>query len=266
MDQISKKNYIPSILQFSASKLFFQNQNQLLQKIWFISPMTIDIHFKYTFQEVQSDFFIEWWEFEWITVDHDVHEQWIIYKIWFLYPKFQNVENLTLDLKKNYLYDNPSVWALMKGFVWRWMAFVLLLWFSIKFQFWQILLRLNGIGAGILLLFYIRKIAKILYNLIFQTKRVEYWWFKVIYKNQSDALMLSSDVIHILRKMKEEFWITKFCYTWNCIYLLQDLHDRNWKRLTSTSKLYSEQEKANLQQKTMNYLHQSDFLSKFITN
>ena len=52
-------SYKPSTLEFSSSKLFFQHQNKLLQEIEFISPISIDVHFKYTFQEVQQNYFIE---------------------------------------------------------------------------------------------------------------------------------------------------------------------------------------------------------------
>ena len=261
IDWEKNKSYISKWLQFSASKLFFQHQNQMLQKIWFISPMSIDIHFKYTFQEVQPDYFIEWWEFEWLTIDHDVNEQWIIYKIWFLNPKFQNVEHLWVDLKKKSL-NNLSVWSLLKWFFGWCVVFILLFWLSSKTQFWQVLFWLNIIWASVLLCFYIRKLSSYLYKKA-KISNVEYWGFNVNYSKQTDALMLSEDVLKILSKLAKQFWIIKFCYTWNCIYLLQDLHDRNWEKLSSTSKLYTEQEKANLQQNTMAYVHKSDFLSNF---
>ena len=254
--------YNQSTLKFASSKLFFQNQNKLLQDIEFISPMSIDVHFKYTFQEIQNKYFIEWGEFEWITVDHDVHEQWIIYKIWFLNPKYKNIERISLDLKKNIL-DNPSIWPLLGWLLWWVIVFWALSWLYNKWQFWHILFWLNIIWWWILLCFLMCKVFKVFYNKYFKTKRVDYWWFVFNYANQTDALMLSPDVIKILEKLKKDFWIIKFCFTWNCMYLLQDVHDRDWKRVSSYSKLYSEQEKANLQQRTMNYFHQTEFLSLF---
>lgn len=256
------QNYMQSDLKFSSSKLYFQHQNQILQKIWFISPMTIDVHFKYTFQEVHESYFIEWWEFEWITVEHDVHEQWIIYKIWFLNPKYQNIEHISLDLKKNLL-DNPSIRPLVGWIFWWVVIFSLLFWLYDKWQIWHILFWLNVVGGGILFSFLIRRIFKVFYNKYLKTKRVDYGWFTVNYANHSDALMLSNDIVNILKKLGKEFWIVKCCYTWNCLYLLQDVHDRDWGRLSSSSKLYSEQEKASLQQRTLNYLRQSEFLSLF---
>lgn len=257
------QSYTQSDIKFSPSKLYFQHQNQILQKIWFISPMSIDIHFKYTFQEVRENYFIEWWEFEWLTVDHDIHEQWIIYKIWFLNPKFKNIENCSFSMKKSYL-DNPSIRPLVRWLLWWLIIFGLLALLWSKYQVGKILLRINIIGALILLIFYGIKIGKALSKKI-KTKSTEYWWLTVNYSNQSDALMLSQDIIKDLQYIGENFWIIQFCYTGNCIYLLQDIHDRNWERLSSTSKLYSEQEKANLQQKTIDYLHNTEFLSHFIS-
>ena len=256
------EKYIQSDLKFSSSKLYFQHQNQILQKIWFISPMTIDIHFRYTFQEVHESYFIEGWEFEWITVDHDVHEKWIIYKIWFLNPKYQNIEHISLDLKKNLL-DNPSIRPLVGWFFWRFFVFGLLFRLYDKWQILHVLFWLNVIGGGILFSFLCRRIFKVFYNKYLKTKRVDYWWFAVNYANHSDALMLSNDIVNILKKLGTDFWIVKCCYTWNCLYLLQDVHDRDWSRLSSSSKLYSEQEKAALQQRTLDYLRQSEFLSLF---
>lgn len=254
------QNYTQPNLKFSSSKLYFQHQNQILQKIWFTSPMSIDIYFKYTFQEIQSDYFIEWWEFEWLTVDHNVDEQWIIYKIWLFNPKFKNIENCSLDMKKT---DNPSIWWSIRWLLWWLIIFGILAWLWSKSQFWQILLRINIIWASILLIFYGIKIGKQLSKRM-KTKNMEYWWFTVKYANQSDALILSQDIINQLNTLNENFWIIKFCYTGNCIYLLQDIHDHNGKRLPKSAKLYSEQEKAILQQKTLEHLHNSEFLSYFI--
>jgi hypothetical protein len=255
------QNYSQSDLKFSSSKLYFQHQNQILQKIWFISPMSIDIHFKYTFQEIQPNYFIEWWEFEWLTIDHDIHEQWIIYKIWFINPKFQNIENCSLDMKKNYL-DNPSIWPLIRGLLWWLIVFSVLAWLWSKSQFGKILLWINLIWALILLTFYGIKIGKRLFKKI-NTKSMEYWWFTANYSKESDSCVLSNDIIKILKDLSNNYRISKFCYTGNCIYLLQDFHDHNWDRLKSSSKLYTEQEKANLQQKTMEFLNNKDFLSYF---
>jgi len=158
--------------------------------------------------------------------------------------------------------NNSSIWSLLKGFFWWCIVFALLFRLSSKSQFWQVLFWLNIIWAWVLLWFYMWKFSSFMYKKA-KVSNLEYWGFKVNYTKQSDALMLSEEILKILNKLAKEFWIIKFCYTWNCIYLLQDLHDRNWERLVSTSKLYTEQEKANLQQITMAYMHQSDFLSKF---
>lgn len=262
MWQENINSYTPSSMQFSPSKRFFQHQNSILQKIDFVSTMCIDVHYKYTFQEILDKYFIEWGEFEWLNVDHDVIEQGIIYKIWFINPRFQNIEELSLDLKKNVL-DNPSIWPLIFWLVWWLIVFFILLWLS-KYTVWKVLFRLNLIWAVILLVFYGFKKWKSLYKKIIKTRNVAYWWFTVNYTKQTDALMLSNDVIALLNKMRDEYRITKFCYTGNCIYLLQDLHDRDWNRLESASKLYSEQEKAALQQRTMDYLHWEEFLSMFM--
>ena len=257
------QSYTQSDLKFSSSKLYFQHQNQILQKIGFISTMSTDIHFKYTFQEVQTNYFIEWGEFEWLNVDHDVIEQWIIYKIGLLNPKYQNVQNLSVDLKKNVL-DNPSIWPLLFWFLGWLIVFFVLLWLY-RYKIWQILFWLNLSWALILLVFYGLKKWKMVYMRMKEIKNVDYGGFAVSYTNHTDALMLSPEVIWVLKDLSEKCWITKFCYTGNCVYLLQDIHDHEGNRLDTASKLYSEQEKASLQQRTLDYLHQENFLSKFMS-
>lgn len=258
----NKQCYKQSGLKFSSSKLYFQHQNQILQKIWFISSMSTDIHFKYTFQEVQSDYFIEWGEYESLDVNHDIIEQWIIYKIGLLNPKFRDVQHIFVDLRKNML-DNPSIWPLLLWLFWWLIVFFVLLWLY-KYRIWQILFWINLVWALILLIFHGWKKWKLLYKKMVETKNVDYGGFMVNYGNQTDALMLSRDVIWVLKELSEKFWITKFCCTGNCIYLLQDIHDHEGNRIGTDSELYSEQEKASLQQRTMEYLRQESFLSKFM--
>jgi len=259
----NNQNYNPSNLQFSSSKLYFQHQNHLLQKMWFISPMTIDIYYKYTFQEVHDRYFIEWWEYQWITADHDVHEEWIIYKVWFANPKFKNVKMLSLDLSKS---ENKSMLPLVLTIFLWWAVFGLLYRFAQYYILWQILFRLNVVWAFIVFCFYIRQLWNSWYK---STVWVDKWKsgkFKVKYSDQSELAVITDDVLEVLKKISDELWIIKFAFSWNCVFLLQDVHDHHWKKLPTTWKIYSEQEKASLQQKTMDFIRQPDFLSHFMEN
>jgi len=260
MVEVNNNSYTPKALEFSPSKLFFQHQREILQKFEFLSTMSIDIHFKYTFQEVQPDYFIEWGEFEGLNVNHEVMDQWIIYKIGFLNPKF-NIRHLLLDLKKNPL-DNPSLLPLFLWLFWWFVVFFILMRLY-QYSIWKVLFWINLLWAIILLIFYGVKKLKVLYKKKLETQNVDYGGFVASYTNQSDTDILSKDVIWLLNELSDQYWITKFCYTGNCIYLLQDIHDKEWNRLDPSAKIYSEQEKASLQQRTLNYLHQEEFLSKF---
>ncbi len=262
-------NYNPSILQFSSSKLFFQNQNQLLQKVWFFSPASIDVHFKYTFQQVQPYYFMQWWEFEWITLNHDVCESWIVYKLWFASPRFQHVKCLSVDLLNDVISSSGSIWSMLKTFPliqWTLFLFVLCL---LPFAVWKWLFWLNLVWVWVLFLFSIWKTLKVFYKLIFKTNRADYKWFAVDYDEPEDVLLLTPELIPLIKKLPE-LQITKIAYTWNCLYLLQDIHVQKnnlrmlvkWKKYSSVS--YTEQEKADLQQRTMSYIQHPDFLSQFI--
>lgn len=256
------QNYTQSDLKFSSSKLYFQHQNQIIQKFWFVSPMTIDIHYKYTFQEVHDRYFVEGWEYEWLTADHDVHEAWIIYKVWFINPKFKNVRNVSLDLSKS---ENKSMLPLFLTLLLWWVVFGVLYWASTKIILWKVLFRLNIAWAFIVFCFY----GWQLWNSQYKTAVVDKsksWSFSVKCSDQSEMAVITDDIIEILRKLADEYWVIKFAFSGNCIYMLQDVHDHYWKKLPTSWKIYSEQEKAALQQRTMEFIRQSEFLSHFMEN
>ena len=259
----SIQNYTKSDLKFSSSKLYFQHQNQIIQKFWFISPMTIDIHYKYTFQEIHEKYFIEWWEFEWLTADHEIHEEGFIYKVWFINPKFKNVKNLSLSLSKS---ENKSMLPLILTIVLWGVVFLLLYWFSKNFLLWKILFRLNIIWAIIVFCFYCRQLWNSWYKSTVWVDKAKSWTFNIRYSDQSEMNIINDDILGILKKISEEFRIIKFAFSWNCIYLLQDVHDHEGKRLPTSWKIYSEQEKARLQQRTMDFIRQPEFLSHFMEN
>jgi len=256
------QKYNPSELKFSSSKLYFQHQNQIIQKFWFISPMTFDIHYKYTFQEVNDKFFIEWWEFEWLTADHDVHEGWIIYKIWFINPKFKNVRNLSLDLSKS---ENKSLLPLILTIALWWAVFWFLYRASTKFLIWKILFWLNIAWAFIVSCYGIRQLWNSWYMSMKKDKE-KTWTFSIKCSDQSEMSVVTDEILEVLKKISSEYRIIKFAFSGNCIYLLQDIHDHYWKKLPTSGKIYSEQEKAALQQRTLSFIHQPDFLSHFMEN
>ncbi len=254
------QNYTKSNLKFSSSKLYFQHQNQILWKFWFISPMTFDIHYKYTFQEISDKYFIEWGEFEWLTADHDVHEEWIIYKIWFINPKFKNVRNLSVDLSKS---ENKSMLPLILTIVLWWVVFWLLYWASTKFLIWKILFWLNAAGAFIVFCFGAWQLWNSWYISMVKDKE-KTWTFSVKCSDQTEMSVITDDILEVLKKISAEYRVIKFAFSGNCIYLLQDIHDHYWNKLPTSGKIYSEQEKAALQQKTMEFIRKSEFLSHFM--
>ena len=255
------QNYTQSDLKFSSSKLYFQHQNQIIQSFWFISPMTIDIHYKYTFQEIHDRYFVEWWEFEWITADHDVHEEWIIYKVWFMNPKFKNVRNLSLDLSKS---ENKSMLPLVLTLLLWWVVFGLLYWASTEFFLGKVLFWLNVAWAFIVFCFHGRQLWNSWYKSTVSVDKKKTGTFRVKSSDQSEMAVITDDIIEILKKLSDEYRIIKFAFSGNCIYLLQDVHDHEGKRLPTSWKIYSEQEKAGLQQRTLNFIRQPDFLSHFM--
>ena len=101
------------------------------------------------------------------------------------------------------------------------------------------------------------------------SKMSDYKWLAVNYDWEEDVLFLSPTIIQTLKGLAEKCQITKVGYTWNCLYLLQSIYapeSKNgnlFKNVFASWRTYSESEKAELQQRTLAYLQQSDFLSQF---
>jgi hypothetical protein len=43
--------------------------------------------------------------------------------------------------------------------------------------------------------------------------------------------VITDDILGILKKLSDEYWVIKFAFSGNCIYMLQDVHDHEGKRL-----------------------------------
>jgi hypothetical protein len=111
-----KTSYRPSPLQFSSSKIFFDKQLPLLQRLGFLSPTHIDTYIKYSFQLVEEQYFIQGAEMQEFDTNHEVTAQGILYKIGIANPKYRDIYSLTIELETISSRVQGTLWSSLKTF------------------------------------------------------------------------------------------------------------------------------------------------------
>lgn len=217
---MSSQLYPSQPLTFSPSQKFFNRQKTLIKHLWFLLPTNIDTHIKYSFQLIQPTYFIQWAEIEGFNSDHEISQVWIIYKLWFLNPKFTDIISAKINLED--VKTRLSQWILtsIKSFpLWQRAVFFILILLLPKF-IWKALMRVNIIGLIIVFVFSIYKTTKFFINSKKYSNSTSIAGFDVQYSQHTDQLFFSSEMLSAIQNLKT-LDITKVAYTWNCLYLYQ---------------------------------------------
>jgi hypothetical protein len=258
-------SYRSSPLQFSPSQLFFDKQIPLLQRLGFLSPANIDTYIKYSFQLVEEHFFIQGAELQGFDTSHEITDQGIIYKIGVDKPKYGDISSLTLELETISSRVQGTLRSSLKSFPFlQWGIFLLCILILPK-TLRSALLYINVIGIAIMLLFSAYKTLTFFFHIVKQ-KRTSYQGFTVNYAQHSNTTFLNPEIIGALQTLKD-FKITKVAYTGNCLYLFQEIEDKPktssafFSTLFSKSHPLTEVEKADLTQRTLQYLQQPSLLA-----
>jgi hypothetical protein len=109
-------SYRPTPLQFSPSKLFFDGQIPLLQRLGFLSATNIDTYVKYSFQLVEEHYFIQGAELQGFNTNHEITQQGIIYKVSVDKPKYADIYSLAIDLETVSARIQGDIRSTLKGF------------------------------------------------------------------------------------------------------------------------------------------------------
>jgi len=252
-------------LQFSPSQLYFEKQTNLLQKIWFFSPLNIDLHVKYSFQIIEEHYFIQGAEIEGFNTEHAVQEEAMVYKIWLANPKFDDIKSLFIDLRDVNARIKGGIWNSVKNFPFRQRGIFLLLMILLPKTIGSFLLRINLIGIALIFLYTIYKTVKYFLK-TFQKNKTSYQGYSVNYAEQQDAVFLTDEMLSALIDV-QTMKISKIAYTGNCLYCYQEIRENPEnvsEMLTSLVKkdgVLTEVEKAELVQQTLQYFQTSKFLS-----
>lgn len=103
-------------------------------------------------------------------------------------------------------------------------------------------------------------------HIIKNTKSTSYQGYTVQYAQHSDATMLTPEILQALEALKA-YQISKVAYTGNSFYLYQEITNKPkttsafFSTLFTTTHPLTEPEKADLTQRTLQYLQQPSLLA-----
>ena len=164
---MSFENSAPKLwLQYSESNDFFPETIDFLQKIGFISILSIDMDVKYSFQKTSRDSIIQWAEIETYDNDHTINDDFFAHKI--TIPRETNITRSLLYIKLNQKksVSIKDVAGFIRSFPMVTFIFILLLSLLFISTFlWKFILIFNWIVLFIYILFFAYKLTKYLLEL-----------------------------------------------------------------------------------------------------
>jgi hypothetical protein len=262
---LMKSSYRPSPLQFSSSKIFFDKQLPLLQRLGFLSPTNIDTYIKYSFQFVEEQYFLQGAEIQGFNTNHETTDQGILYKMSVANPKYNDIYSLTIDLETISSRVQGTLRSSLKAFPFlQWGIFLLFILILPK-MLRPVLLYINVIGICIMLAYSVYKTLVFFFHLV-KKKNTSYQGFIINYAQHSDTTFLTPEILAALQTLKA-YHISKVAYTGNSLYLYQEIEEKPkgisafFSTLFQKSHQLTEQEKADLTQRTLQYLSQPFLLA-----
>lgn len=252
-------------LQYSTSNDFFSENIEFLQKIGFVSILSIDMDIKYSFQKANRDTIIQGAEVDTYDNDHVINDTFFIHQI--TIPKETNLTRSLVYIKLNQK-KAMSIKDVV-GFV-RSFPMVSLLIFSIITMFipgklGDILQIINAIALLIFCLFFAVKFLKYFFELT-KTNSKAFDDHMVTYLNPYDLKIFT-------KNFKEKIWIfqeygvTDIAIDRNTIYLKQDLVDDSkvsiLGQLFGKKESFSEKKKEKIMQNMIDLLSKNDILESF---
>ena len=253
-------------LQYSENNDFFPETMDFLQKIGFISLLSIDMDVKYSFQKTSRDSIIQWAEIETYDNDHTINDDFFAHKI--TIPRETNITRSLLYIKLNQKksVSIKDVAGFIRSFPMVTFIFILLLSLLFISTFlWKFILIFNWIVLFIYILFFAYKLTKYLLELtkMWSKSMQDYM---VTYTNPYDLRIFTKAA----KDKFSELWrqgITDIAIDRNTLYIKEDLMDDSkvsmiwlifWKRKTVTN-----EEKQKIMDKMINILSDKNLLDIF---
>ena len=258
-------------LQYSESNDFFPETMDFLQKIGFVSILSIDMDIKYSFQKTSWNTIIQGAEIETYDNDHTINDNFFVHKMtipWetaitrsLVYVKLNQKKSVSIKDIAGFVRSFPMVSLLI--------FFVLSLFASfLPWVIWGIgkfFLIINSIAIVIFLFFFIYKLIK------YVTEITKMWSksmqdYMITYTNPYDLRIFTKAAKDKISELGKT-WITDIAINRNTLYIKEDLMDDSkisliwlifWKR-----KAISSEEKEKVMDKMIDVLSDQNLLDIF---
>lgn len=208
-------------LQYSTSNDFFPETIEFLQKLGFISVLSIDMDIKYSFQKTNRSTIIQGAEADIYDNDHAVSDTFFIYKI--TIPRETRITRSLISIKLNQKKSITlkEVFGFIKSFPMVSLLIFMILSLMIPGKIWKIIQIVNAITLLIFILFFAYKFIRYFFDL---TKRDSKSMqdHMVTYLNPYDLKIFTPALKEQINKV-QELGVTNIAIDRTTIYLKQSL-------------------------------------------
>lgn len=255
-------------LQYSSSNDFFPENIEFLQKIGFITILSIDMDIKYSFQKANWATIIQGAEIDTYDNDHMINDTFFIHKI--TIPRETNITRSLVSIKLNQKKNvslKDVIWFVRSFPMVSLLIFIFLAMF-IPGKLGDILQIINAIALLIFILFFAFKFTKYFFELT-KTNSTSIQDHMVTYINPHDLKIFTKELKEKIQELQYS-GVTDIAIDRNIIYLKQDLIDDRQISLIGLligkRKIIEPQKKEKIMQAMIDVLSDQSFLALFKEN
>ena len=253
-------------LQYASNNDFFAEGMDFLQKISFVSMLSVDMYVKYSFQKVNRSNIIQGAEIDTYDNDHMVNDTFFVHKIKLPEETFLTHALVYIQLNHNKAMTLKEIASISRSIPMVSLFIFTILFFLIPGVIGRILQGISLIAILIFILFFAYKFL----NYFYQTSRnktTDLQAHKVTYLNPRDLSLFTPQVKQKIEQL-QLVGVTDIAVDRNMLYLKQDLLDIQdttliWE-LFGSRKMVDENQKKRIMDQMIDLLSDQNFLDLFI--
>lgn len=252
-------------LQYSTNNDFFVEGIDFLQKIGFVSMLSIDMYVKYSFQKANRSNLIQGAEIDTYDNDHEVNDTFFVHKVHLPQKTLLTNALVYIQLNHNKAMNTREIASVLRsipGFSIFLFAFLFAL---IPGVLGSILQGISMVAILIFLLFFAYKFFRY-FLMLARTKTQNLQDHKVTYINPRDLAIFTPALKEKILQL-DAVGVTDIAIDRNMLYLKQDLVDMKQSSLLAEflgqRKLFDENQKKIIMEQMIDVLSDQDFLALF---
>lgn len=252
-------------LQYASNNEFFDDKIEFLQKIWFVSLLSIDMYVKYSFQKTNRDTIIQGAEIDTYDNDHMVNDTFFVHKIQLphqrnisralVYISLKHKKAMTLKEVIGFSKSIPMFSLLIFGIITAFIGGVI----------GKILQGITLISILIFLLFFAYKFWQYFRSLT-RMNSTSLQDHRLTYLNPHDLKLFTKEIKEKIEQL-QAFGVTDIALDRNVLYFKQDLIDTSESSILSEllgkKKVFDAEKKKQIMEQMIDILSQQNILALF---